>query len=70
MLTFTKYDVAKGLQILDNQRQYFSKIDFIFPLLKRMLNENPDKRCDNIQELYQITKILVNRINSFDINRN
>ncbi|MBA7583818.1 Serine/threonine-protein kinase D [subsurface metagenome] len=31
MLTFTKYDVAKGLQILDNQRQYFSKIDFIFP---------------------------------------
>jgi len=68
MLTFSKYDVAKGLQIPENKRQHFSKIDFIFPLLKRMLNENPDKRCDNIEELYQITKILVNRINSFDIN--
>ena len=69
MLTFSKYDVAKGLQIPDIQRQHFSKIDFIFPLLKRMLNEDPSKRCDNIAELYQITKILVNRINSFDINQ-
>jgi len=68
MLTFSKYDVSKGMQISEKQRHYFSKIDFIFPLLKRMLNENPDKRCDNIEELYQITKILVNRINSFDIN--
>lgn len=70
MLTFSKYDGDKGLQISEIHRKHFSKIDFIFPLLKRMLNEDPRKRCDNIEELYQITKILVNRINTFDINKN
>ncbi len=69
MLTFSKYDVANAMQIPDEVRQHFSKIDFILPLLKRMLSEDPNMRCDNIEELYQITKILVNRINSFDINR-
>ena len=68
MLTFTKFNAANGIQISENQRQHFSKIDFILPLLKRMLDENPDKRCDNIGEVYQITKILLNRINSFNIN--
>ncbi len=68
MLTFSKYDVEKGLKIPDKIKQHFSKVDFIFTLLKRMLDENPSKRCDNIEELYQITKILVNRINSFNIN--
>jgi len=68
MLTFTKYNVANGMRITENQRQYFSKIDFVFPLLKRMLDENPTKRCDNIAEIYQVTKILLNRINSFNIN--
>lgn len=68
MLTFSKYDVALGMQIPNNVRQHFAKIDFILPLLKRMLNEEPNKRCDSIEELYQITKILVNRINVFDLN--
>ncbi len=69
MLTFTKYGVYNGLEKISNKiRQYFSKVDFIFPLLKRMLNENPSKRCDNINEIYQIEKILSKRIKNFDIN--
>ena len=65
ILTLTKYDSEDGLDVLMNIREHYSKIDFIFPLLKRMLNLNPEKRCDNLDELKQIEKIIFNRINNF-----
>ncbi len=55
-MTLTKYN---GLfEIAEEIQDYYKKIEFIFPILKRMLNENPKVRMEKIEMLKAIVENL------------